>query len=240
MENFISTIVFLLPGFLMYFWIQSFGVNPVVKHSPTEMGAISALLWLPVSATTLLVYNLIIIIAGRMAALRPIWDLDDLKKGSGSLFFLVSFLTLSVVISFLMGAIWAKWGEPLQRKMINKIRRWRGAAEFSKNASVWDEIFLANEPQVVEIGKIDKDESGMIGCIDKVSRSFETERLSLNDVEYFTSLVKKYCIPVSNIYLDVKAGIYIKIFDPEKIKSAQLSQPEDECSISSSEVEGSE
>ena len=57
LDSFIGTIVFLLPGFLMYFWIQSFGINPVVKHSATEMGAISALLWLPVSLLTIIIYN---------------------------------------------------------------------------------------------------------------------------------------------------------------------------------------
>ncbi|AQZ47419.1 hypothetical protein B5S25_13365 [Paenibacillus larvae subsp. pulvifaciens] len=59
MENFISTLVFILPGFLMYFWIQSFGINPVMKHNPGEMGAISALLWFPVSLLTVLTYNLL-------------------------------------------------------------------------------------------------------------------------------------------------------------------------------------
>lgn len=58
MDSLLGTIVFILPGFLAYFWLQSFGITPVTKHSSGELTAISALLWLPVSFVTLLIYNL--------------------------------------------------------------------------------------------------------------------------------------------------------------------------------------
>lgn len=225
MDSFISTIVFLLPGFLLYFWLQSFGINPVVKHSPVELTAISALLWLPVSATTLLLYNLLVHVLNTIPKVNQIWNLTDLQTGSRSILFLVVFLLLSTVVSFIMGVLWAKWGVAVQSKIINKVRSWRGVAEYSRNASVWDEVFMANEPQVVEIGKIEKvDETGMIGSINKVSRTFEPERLSLDEVQYFTDLVKTHSIPVSNIYFDIKAGIYIKIFDKDEIRNAQLKE----------------
>ncbi|WP_269082435.1 hypothetical protein [Aneurinibacillus tyrosinisolvens] len=44
MDAFISTVVFIVSGFLAYFWLQSLGVNPVVKHTVPEFTAISALL----------------------------------------------------------------------------------------------------------------------------------------------------------------------------------------------------
>lgn len=223
MENFLATLVFLLPGFLLYFWIQSFGVNPVVKHSSIELTAISALLWLPVSVSTLAVYNGIFFLAHKMFSKMPypIWTLDQLQNKSGNLLFLVIFLLLSVLVSFVFGALWSKFIFPFQLKIINKVRKWRGITNLSKTAAVWDEVFLKNEPQVVEYGKIGEEEKSIIGEIEKVSRTFEPEKnLYLRYITRYTELVKKYEIPVSNVFLDTKTGIYIKIYDSEQIISA--------------------
>ncbi|AET60271.1 hypothetical protein HPL003_17635 [Paenibacillus terrae HPL-003] len=232
MENFIGSIVFILPGFLMYFWIQSFGVNPVVKHTPGEFTAVAALLWLPTSFVTLLIYNGAIFASRFIGKTEIVWSLDALKSKSNDIFFLVVFLLLSVIVSFFMSLIWVRWIYPVQMKLINKVRNKRGVASFSKNPSVWDEIFTNNDSQVVEIGKINKEGEPVIGCINKASRTFEPERyLNLDDIKFFTDLVSKHEIPVSQILYDTKAGTYIKIFDPEGIRDAQI---EDMKSTSSS------
>lgn len=226
MENFIGSIVFILPGFLMYFWIQSFGVNPVVKHTPGEFTAIAALLWLPTSFVTLLLYNGVIYVLRFFLNVDVVWSLDALKLKSNDIRFLVLFLILSVVVSFVMSWIWAVKIYPTHLKIINKVRTRRGAADFSKNPSVWDEIFTSSDSQVVEIGKINKEGDPIVGCIRKASRTFEPERyLSLDDIEYFTKLVKYRRVAVSQILYDTKAGTYIKIFDPDDIITAQMINP---------------
>ncbi|MGE6576256.1 DUF6338 family protein [Paenibacillus xylanexedens] len=226
MENFIGSIVFILPGFLMYFWIQSFGVNPVVKHSPGEFTAIAALLWLPTSFVTLLLYNGVVYALRFFLNVDVVWSLDALKLKSNDIRFLVLFLLLSVAVSFVMSWIWAVKIYPTHLKIINKVRAKRGAADFSKNASVWDEIFTSSDTQVVEIGKINKEGDAIVGCIRKASRTFEPERyLSLDDIDYFTKLVKYRRITVSQILYDTKAGTYIKIFDPDDIIKAQMLNP---------------
>lgn len=233
MDNFLGTLVFLLPGVMAYFWLQSFGINPVMKHSPTEFTALSALLWLPVSVITLCIYNMGIKLSMYLVGARPIWSINDLKIVSGNLLFLIIFLLLSSVVSFCICAFWAKWGYVLQQEVINKIRVWRGVAPFSNTPSVWDEIFTKNDAQVVEIGKIDKPGCEMIGCINKVSRPLEPERnLYLNEVDFFTDLVEKYKIPVTGIFYDTKSGTYVKIFDPEAIRKAQ-ERPEETTSSGS-------
>lgn len=224
MDSFLGTLVFLLPGLMLYFWLQSFGINPVVKHSPAEFTAVSVLLWFPVSLTTLLLFNFIVKISNVLSNLTPIWTTDDLKTASGSFIFLLLFLGSSLIISFLFGAIWAKWvHQQILMRLINWIRNSRGVAPFSKNPSVWDEVFLNNDSQVVEIGKIDKDDMSFIGEIKKVSRTFEPERnILLNEIDFFTDLVNRHNIPIQNIFMDNKSGMYVKIYDPEKIKEAQL------------------
>lgn len=39
-------------------------------------------------------------------------------------------------------------------------------------------------------------------------------------MNYYSDLIEKYNIPVSNIFIDTKSGIYIKIFNSSKIISA--------------------
>lgn len=223
MDNFIGTVAFILPGFLMYFWIQSFGVNPVVKHSPAELGAISGLLWIPVSVTTIIIYNLLIKFSISLSSASYVWSLDDLKKNSSSFLFLFLFLILSIFVSLLMSYLYVKYIYPLQSKLINKVRTSRGLAAFSNTPSVWEEVFANNDSQVVEIGRIDKQATPIIGCISKASRTFEPERnLHLNDVDFFRNLVEKHKISVNCVFYDTKSGSYVKIFDAQQIRDAQL------------------
>lgn len=222
MDNFLGTIVFLLPGVMAYFWLQAFGINPVTKHSPTEFTAVAGLLWLPVSFITLAIFNLVIYVSHVLIWVKQIWTVQDLKDASSSLMFLMAFLFFSLIVSFVLCWLWAKWGYKLQQKIVNKVRRSRGLADFSDNTSVWDEVFGKYEIQIVEIGKIDKPETKMIGQIRKASRPFESERnLCLDHVQLLTELVEKNPqITVSNIFIDTKSGTYVKIFDTEEIQKA--------------------
>jgi len=222
MENFLATVVFLLPGFLMYFWIQSFGVNPVVKHSTIELTAISALLWLPVTVITLLLGNLFVWSINIAPNMPTVWSLVELERLSTNLFFLMAFLTLSTFVSFAMSVVYAKFLFPLQLKLINKVRNWRGVASYSKTPSVWEEIFLNNDSMVVGIGKLDNEEKTRIGNVMNASRPYEPERhLVLDDVEYFTKLVQNHDIPIIKTMLDTRSNVFINIYDPKKIKESQ-------------------
>ncbi|WP_024985288.1 DUF6338 family protein [Brevibacillus borstelensis] len=233
MENLIGTIIFLLPGFLAYFWLQSFGITPVTKHTPAEFTTISALLWLPVSFFTLLLYNVAIWLSVKLVQLEPIWTVADLNKVSGSFVFLIMFLLLSALVSFILCLGWIKFGHKRLQNLINRIRISRGIAPFSESPSVWDEVFVKYGGKVVEIGKIDKPEGKLIGCIRKASRPLEPERnLYLDDVQFFTMIVKNYDVPISNIFYDTKSGSYVKVFDNEAIIEAQHKYYADEATTS--------
>lgn len=223
MESFLGTIVFIIPGLFLYFWLHSFGIYPVVKHTPAEFTAVVAMLWIPVSLTTLLIYNLGLKIISVISSLNPVLSIGDLKAESDSLLFLGIFIIISIVVSFTFGVIWSKWLQEILNNLINIVRRMREIAPLSKTPTVWDEVFLNNDAQVVEIGKIDKpNDSSLIGCIKKVSRPFETERnIHLEDVDFFTELIMKHKIPVINVFYDVKSGTYVKIFDYDLIIEAQ-------------------
>lgn len=217
METFISTVVFVLPGFLMYFWIQSFGITPVTKHSSMEAGAIAALSWIPVSLATLCLYNLI----GLLYDATPIWTLEELKEKSSSVIFIAVFLVLSVFVSFLMSFLYVKFIYPYQSKKINEVRENRGVAPFAEMPSVWDEVFGGNTVQVVKISKIDNQNEFVIGELENVPRPFETEKcFSLRHVDLFTRLVSEYDVPVATVFVDTKSGMCIKIYDDEALQEA--------------------
>lgn len=219
--DFLGTLVFLLPGVLAYFWLQAFGMNPVAKHSPTEFTAVAGLLWLPVSFVTLVLYNLGIKLSYYIVQVKPVWTIQGLRDASSSLTFLVVFLLLSAVVSFFLSFVWAKWGFEFHKDLINWVRKKRGAAPFSDTTSVWDEVFGQNEAQVVRIGRLDKqDNITVTGEITKASRTFEPERLCLDKVAFMTELVKKYAVPIDKVYIDVKAGLFIEVYNLKAIRDA--------------------
>ncbi|WP_213397296.1 DUF6338 family protein [Virgibacillus pantothenticus] len=219
MTNFLATVVFVLPGFLLYFWIQLFGVNPVVRHNTIQVTAISALLWLPVSVIVISILNGVSILFNFEA--RTISTLKDLEDTSGNLYYLTTFLLLSVLVSFIIAALWSKYiYSAFHLRLVNKVRKWRNAAEYSETPSVWEEVFLKNEAQVVEVGKIG-DSHVEVGEIKKASRTFEPDRnLYLSDQKYYKDLIKKYDIPVSSTFVDTRTGIYVKVYESKLIKKA--------------------
>lgn len=221
MDNFLGTVVFLLPGILAYFWLQAFGINPVVKHTPGEFTAIAALLWFPVSFGTLLLYNWAIYARYYIYGIKQIWTMQDLRDASGSLIFLAVFLGLSLVVSFFVSVIIAKWGYKGILVIINIIRKWRGVAAYSKGTSVWETVFLNNDDQYVEFGRLDIPEKAIVGRITKVSRPFEPERsLYLDKMDSVRKALDEYEISITDVYIDTKTGMYIKIFNKNSIEGA--------------------
>ncbi|AQR79078.1 hypothetical protein ABNB59_16055 [Paenibacillus larvae] len=219
MENFISTLVFILPGFLMYFWIQSFGINPVIKHNPGEMGAISALLWFPVSILTVLIYNLV----GMVYRTPIILTLYDVKTNAGNIEFLAWFAVISIPVSFSLSYIYVRWLYPLQRKVVNSTRKSIGIASFSEMPAVWDEFFLkVNETKnegalPVKMFKIDKPENTLLGVVKNASRPFETERaLILERSEELLESDLTYQYEVIRSYVDIKNGMVVQELDLQK------------------------
>ncbi|WP_058301774.1 hypothetical protein [Gorillibacterium timonense] len=213
MDNLLSTIIFVLPGFMMYFWIQMMGVTPVVKHSTIEFGALSALAWFPVVFSSLGIMNTYL--------QKPIMTIQGVNAASSDLSFLLQFMAISVATSFFLSAIYVKFGYPLQLNVINAVRNIIGKAKLNKSPSVWEEVFNVNAPAVVGITKIGLNEPEMVGSLINFSRPFETRKaIKLEYVQYVTMVVKKYEVPVSEIYSDIESGNSIFIYDYGKYLEA--------------------
>ncbi|MDF9841944.1 MULTISPECIES: hypothetical protein [unclassified Paenibacillus] len=220
MDNFVSTAVFILPGILMYFWIQAFGINPVVKHSVPELAAITALMWLPVSIATIFIYNLV----GDIYGQKSIWTLTELKMQADNLKFLGWFLMISIPVSFAVSLFYTKILYPIQRLLVNSSRKKLGVAPLTTLQTVWEEFFIKVDEKrnkgvlAVRVYKLDKPgEESLVGVVDRASRPYETERaLVLDKCADLKASDKHYVYEVIRTYVDIKSGIVIQEIDPNK------------------------
>lgn len=225
MAEFISTFVFILPGIMAYFWLQLFGLNPSVKHTAPELSGISALLWLPVSFSTLMLLNLYSTVnISNNLTVDTVWTIEDLNSATSDIKYLMLFLTVSFFVSFFVCWVWGLWGYNLVRIAINKVRKTRKIAALSSSQSVWEEFFIKIEDPdkdekeaVYMIYKIDKPEEKIIGTMTKVSRPLEIDRsLVLEETEEWKESVENhYDFDVKRVYIDTETGMVVKELNPK-------------------------
>ncbi|MCI0767878.1 hypothetical protein [Bacillus sp. TL12] len=217
MEQFISIIIFSLPGLLAYFWLQLFGLNPTVKHTPTEMVGLVALLWVPTTGLTIITYNL----AVYLLSIPTIYltDIKEISTLSTNLLFLMSYVLLSTCFSFLVAFMWGSYLYKLVLKLVNRVRKQRKTSRLSEDTSVWDTFFFRLEKAeeralIVEMYKIDKPDEKTYGAVIRMSRPFETERsLILDESEEWKESHEYYKYPVKRTYVDTKSGIVVNELD---------------------------
>ncbi len=237
LEGFLSTFVFILPGIMAYFWLQVFGLNPTIKHTAPELSGISALLWLPVSFSTLLLLNLWSNINKiDYFIVDNVKTITDLNKATSDIRYIALFLLVSLVVSYYICWFWCLWGNEFLRSRINNVRKSRGIALLSSSASVWEEFFIKinndnakeekecenvqSKKAVLIVYKIDKPEEFVAGSMTKASRPFELDKsLVLEDTqEWVDSINNDYDYDVKRVYVDIKSGMVVKELNYENPK----------------------
>lgn len=235
MEQFISLVIFSLPGLLTYFWIQMFGITPVVKHTTTEMVGLIALLWIPTTFLTILLYDLLFLILNCILIkleiklyfldLKIISDLTDLYSLSSNLFFLCYYLFLSIIFSFSTAYIWSNFLYSKLLDLINKVRIKRKTIKLSEEPTVWESFFYKLEDQkeeqlVVEIYKLDKPEEKLCGPVVRMSRPFEIEKSIIIDTSKgWSEAHNHYEYSIKKTYVDTKTGLIINELDTTSPKN---------------------
>lgn len=231
MDQFISLVIFSLPGLITYFWLQTFGINPVVKHTTTEMVGLIALLWAPTTFLTIIVYNLLFIIFNHMfnlinvnlsfLNLRLIINLDDLNSLSTNLVFLFYYLILSIIFSFLAAYVWSIYLFKHLLNLINNARLKRKIIKLSIEPTVWESFFFKLEDEreeqlLVEIYKIDKPEERICGPVIRMSRPFEVEKsVIIDSSKGWDEAHKHYNYSIKKTYIDTKSGLIINELEPQ-------------------------
>ncbi|MGE1126345.1 hypothetical protein [Bacillus wiedmannii] len=221
MDSFLSLLIFTFPGLIAYFWIQLFGITPTVRYQGTEMLAISAILWIPVNMVVLSIYNVGIYLVKtnlyEKLNLFSIYNMKSLNELSSNFYFLLYYVIASTVVSYLLAKIVSGKIYDKMLARINEIRARNKKAPMSRESSVWDVTFSHNKPQVVKVMKIDNSTEFLIGEIQNVSRTYELEKnIVLKNTEIWTEVFEGYDIALEKIFLDVKTGIKIEIYDNDE------------------------
>lgn len=216
MENLIATVVFVLPGFMLYFWIQMLGINPVVKHSTIEFGALSALAWFPVIIMTFQIMKLFD---------YEINTLDEVKTFSNDIIFLTTFSIISILMSFIISLIYVFLLHRVMMLIVNYFRVKNNKLKLSKSPSVWEEMFFEQKQMIIGIAKYGSQKPDIIGNVAKVSRPFEAKRgFKLIYVDYVTSIVEKYEVPIIEVFSDIDSGVNVYVYDIKSYLEADLKE----------------
>ena len=231
MKQVISLILFTIPGLLTYFWINLFGVNSSAKRNNTEVTAISILLWIPILCVVLVIYNLLALASHwkkihpsfNVSVLKRDWryidSLEDLTVLSGSIWFILFYLLVTIIISFFLGKLISKYGYKKMIEQVNEIRINNNVAPLGLHSTVWDSMFLGNDAQVIEYKK---DGESIIGQLIKVPRAHEEKKaMGLKAVEHWGKVMEYYDVEIELTYVDTESGIIINIYKKDKAIEAQ-------------------
>jgi len=235
LNDFITLIIFTIPGLLAYFWIQLFGLTPTSKRENTEVVAISALLWIPIVVSVLVVYQLFAILS-HCNALYPVVDIPIIKKDwfllsnnindlttlSKKIWFIIYYVISSLLVSFYLAKlITGKWYKLLLGK-INKVRENNGIAPLSEQTTVWNTMFLGNIGQIVEVSKIDSQEKSLVGSLTLVPRANEPSKdIVLEATDHWAKIMEYYNVRIEDVFIDTSSGTIIKIYNSTEAQEAQ-------------------
>lgn len=249
MGDFLSTFVFILPGIMAYFWLQVFGATPSTKHIAPEIYGVAALFWLPISFLTLLILNFWGKYIGKGSfSVSIVKTVEEFNAATSEFNYLLVFLLISFVVSFLISGFWILIGVKFIGGCINLIRSSNNLAPLSKSSSTWEEFFVRIEGDisdnstnsksrgikklievtkkekraVYKIYKLDKPEVFIAGSMIKASRPLEIDKgIVLADHDIWAAYVKDE-YPVHRVYLDIKSSLVIEEVNFEELlNSAQ-------------------
>jgi len=234
LEKIITLIVFTVPGLITYFWINLFGITPSTKRNNSEVAAISILLWIPIVCIVLMFYNLLAFYS-RLETIHPrtfdipilkkdwgyIDSLEDLTKLSGSIWFILFYILLTVIVSFFLAKLISKFAYKRMIDQVNEVRKMNNIAPLGIHTTVWDSIFLNNTGQIIEYKRYGETES-IKGCLIKVPRAHEVGKsIVLEAVEHWTNIMDYYDVEIDHTYVDIDNGIVINIYNLTRALEAQ-------------------
>lgn len=226
MDSFLAVLIFTFPGLITYFWIQLFGITPTVRYQGSEVLAISAILWIPVNIIVLALYDILILLTKFdlyfKMNLVVILDMKSLNALASNFFFLMYYVVASGIVSYLFAKIMSGKLYDQALNKINVIRARNQKAPLSRETSVWDKTFSHDQAQIVKVSKVDNPKECVVGELQNVSRTYELEKnIVLRETEHWTEIVNAYNIRIENIFVDVRTGIKIEIYNSSECLQAQ-------------------
>lgn len=223
MDNFLSVIIFILPGFIASFFVKLFGLNSSVKHRGEETLAISSIMWIPINIFVIGIYSIMVFNVNHhfKAGIPYIHDFDSLNRVSNSFLFIAYYVISSIFWAYLLAKGISGKSYSYFLGKVNKIRKKNGKAPLSREPTVWENTFTKNTVQIVKISSLNNDR-GIIGEIKRASAKPNNEKdIVLRYIEHWTAIMKEFEVEVSDIYFDSNSGFKIEIYDRDQCLKAQ-------------------
>lgn len=208
MENYISILLFVAPGFLARTLVDQFTYKEEIK-SELEKTLISLLYGLP-----------IFVITGLWICLtNNIYKIEELKKYMNNIFFVGEYIFFVIIVTIIVSLMIIIYELKFETILNKKIRKLFDLPEVSENKNGWKEFFnCADGSRVISIHKGGKEISMGVLKNNSISNSKKSEIIleGVTLVEERRGYFKK----IEKVYIDLEKDVVIKqhVFD-ENISS---------------------
>ncbi|WP_339183293.1 DUF6338 family protein [Oceanobacillus sp. FSL W7-1293] len=221
MDEFLTLIIFLLPGLVSFNLLKLFGLYPNIKHQNNELLLISSIMWIPINVLVLGFYTLVAY-TGKTYGLFSIpyvYNFETLNNLSNHFLFILYYVLFSILTAYALAVTISGDMYKVLLDKINNERNNNGKASLSRDPTVWENSFSGTDAQIVRIIIEDRI---YIGELKTVSTEIEKEKdILLRYTGWWTEIMNAYEVEVDNVYVDTRSNIIIEIYDRGQCLKAQ-------------------
>lgn len=221
MDEFLTLIIFLLPGLVSFNLLKLFGLYPNIKHQNNELLLISSIMWIPINVLVLGFYTLVAY-TGKTYGLFSIpyvYNFETLNNLSNHFLFILYYVLFSILTAYALAVTISCDMYKVLLDKINNERNNNGKASLSRDPTVWENSFSGTDAQIVRIIIEDRI---YIGELKTVSTEIEKEKdILLRYTGWWTEIMNAYEVEVDNVYVDTRSNIIIEIYDRGQCLKAQ-------------------
>lgn len=221
LNEFLTLIIFVLPGLMSFNLIKLFGLYPTAKHKNNEAVMLSAVMWIPINIFVIGFYTIIAYLGKKSYGfdIPYIYSIETLNELSDNLLFVLYYALFSIIGAYYLAKFISKNMYIYFLTNINEIRNRNGKASLSRDPTVWENAFSGYDAQIVRMKIKDKT---YIGEIKTVSSNIENGKdLILQCESHWTNIMEKYEIDIEDVYIDTKSNLVIEIFHRDQCIKAQ-------------------
>lgn len=221
MEEFLTLIIFVLPGLVSFNLVKLFGLYPNIKHRNNEVLLISAIMWIPINILVLGLYSLIAYTGKSFEwfSIPYIYNFETLSNLSNYFLFIFYYVLFSIIIAYALatkisGSVYKYFLE-----VINDQRNNNDKASLSRDPTVWENTFTGAGAQII---RVTIEAQVYLGELQTVSTKVEEEKdVLLRHTGIWTEIMNEYEVDVDNVYIDTQSNVIIEVFNRGQCIKAQ-------------------
>jgi len=221
LDEFLTLIIFVLPGLVSFNLVKLFGLYPNIKHRNNEVLLISAIMWIPINILVLGLYSLIayMVKSFEWFSIPYIYNFETLNNLSNNFLFIFYYVFFSIITAYALATRISGRVYNYLLEIINKNRNNNDKASLSRDPTVWENAFTGAGAQIV---RVNIEEHFFIGELQTVSTKVEEEKdVLLRHTDIWTKIMNEYEVDVENVYIDTRSNVIIEVFNRGQCIKAQ-------------------